>query len=69
MQIVEKGLIGLDDDCGKIVPQLANKDILVGMEGNGSQTGKKFDLAKNILTFTNPRKPVLKKATKPITLR
>ena len=69
MQIVEKGLIGLDDDCGKIVPRLANKDILVGLEGDESQTGKEFNAEKNILTFKNPRKPILKKATKPITLR
>ena len=69
MQIIEKGLIGLDDDCGKIVPQLANKDIIAGFEGDESQTNKAFDAATNLFTFTNPRKPILKKAKKPITLR
>ncbi|KAL9096178.1 MAG: hypothetical protein Q9165_001701 [Trypethelium subeluteriae] len=69
LQIVEKGLIGLDDDCRKIVPQLADKEILVGFEGDESATGKEFNAAKNVLTFKNPRKPLLKKSTKPITLR
>ncbi|KAL9079776.1 MAG: hypothetical protein Q9157_001348 [Trypethelium eluteriae] len=69
LQIVEKGLIGLDDDCRKIVPQLADKEILVGFEGDESATGKEFNVAKNVLTFKNPRKPLLKKSTKPITLR
>ncbi|KAI9693924.1 MAG: hypothetical protein M1822_003195 [Bathelium mastoideum] len=69
MQLVEKGLVGLDDDCGKIVRQLANKDVLVDLEGDESQTGKEFNMAKNAFTFKNPRKPILRKATKPITLR
>ncbi|KAI9668230.1 MAG: hypothetical protein M1821_001050 [Bathelium mastoideum] len=69
MKLVEKGLVGLDDDCGKIVRQLANKDVLVDLEGDESQTGKEFNMAKNAFTFKNPRKPILRKATKPITLR
>lgn len=69
MQIVERGLIGLDDDCGEIVPRLANKDILVGFEGDENMAGKEFDTKRNILTFKNPRKPILKKAIEPITLR
>lgn len=35
MQLVEKGMIGLDDDMGKICPQLSNKDVLKGFEENG----------------------------------
>jgi CubicO group peptidase (beta-lactamase class C family) len=35
MQIVEKGLVGLDDDLGKIVPQLSNMDILEGFGEDG----------------------------------
>ncbi|TID27392.1 hypothetical protein E2P81_ATG00151 [Venturia nashicola] len=69
MQIVEQGLIGLDDDCGKFVPALANKDIIVGFEGDEASTGVEFNPATNIFSFKNPRKPILKKATKAITLR
>jgi CubicO group peptidase (beta-lactamase class C family) len=54
MQLVERGLVGLDDDVGKIVPQLANKDVLVGFEDDVD--GK-------------PGKPILKKSIKAITLR
>jgi methyl acetate hydrolase len=32
MQLVEKGLIKLDDDVGKFVPQLSNMDIVTGAE-------------------------------------
>ncbi|MCJ1306174.1 hypothetical protein MMC08_008992 [Hypocenomyce scalaris] len=32
MQLVEKGTIGLDDDVGNVVPELANKDILKGFD-------------------------------------
>lgn len=69
MQIVEKGLIGLDDDCGKFVPALANKDIIVGFEGDEVSTGAEFNPVTNIISYKNPRKPILKKATKAITLR
>jgi CubicO group peptidase (beta-lactamase class C family) len=69
MQVVEKGLINLDDDCGKFIPALANKDILVGFEGDESSTGTAFDPATNLFSFKYPRKPILKKATKAITLR
>lgn len=33
MQIVDKGLIGLDDDVRPLVPQLANAKILRGFVG------------------------------------
>jgi CubicO group peptidase (beta-lactamase class C family) len=69
MQVVEKGLISLDDDCGKFVPALANKDILVGFEGDEASTGKEFDPLTNIFSFKSPRKPILKKSAKSITLR
>ena len=36
MQLVERGMIGLDDDVGKIVPQLSNMDIIKGFEDNGA---------------------------------
>jgi CubicO group peptidase (beta-lactamase class C family) len=69
IQVVENGLIGLDDDCGRYVPALANKDILVGFEGDEDTTGKSFDAVTSIFTFKNPRKPILRKAKNPITLR
>ena len=36
MQLVERGMIRLDDDVGKIVPQLSNVDIIKGFEDNGA---------------------------------
>lgn len=32
MQLVEKKLIGLDDDVGKIIPELSNMDVLQGFD-------------------------------------
>ncbi|KAF2802732.1 beta-lactamase [Mytilinidion resinicola] len=49
MQLVEKGAIDLDDDVGKLIPELSNKDILKG--------------------FQKDKTPILRKSTKPITLR
>lgn len=34
MQIVERGLIGLDDDVREVVPKLKDLKILVGWEGD-----------------------------------
>jgi CubicO group peptidase (beta-lactamase class C family) len=36
MQLVEKKLIGLDEDVAKYVPELANKDILKGFEDDST---------------------------------
>ena len=41
MQLVEKGLIGLDDDVGKIAPQLASIEILTGFDTAGSPVMEK----------------------------
>ncbi|KAF2494978.1 putative transesterase [Lophium mytilinum] len=49
MQLVEKGVIDLDDDVGELIPDLANKQVLKG--------------------FRRDKTPILKKSTKPITLR
>ncbi len=35
MQLVEKGLIYLDDDVSSVLPELKNPEILTGFEGNG----------------------------------
>lgn len=35
LQVVEKGLVGLDDDLGKLVPELANLEVLKGFDTNG----------------------------------
>ncbi|VUC29174.1 unnamed protein product [Clonostachys rosea] len=40
MQLVEKGLIGLDDDVRKIIPQLQNLKVIIGFEGEGDQGPK-----------------------------
>jgi CubicO group peptidase (beta-lactamase class C family) len=49
MQLVEKGAIGLDDDLGSLIPELAHPQILQG--------------------FDDDDKPILKTATKSVTLR
>ncbi|KAF2008714.1 beta-lactamase class C and other penicillin binding protein [Aaosphaeria arxii CBS 175.79] len=36
MQVVEKGLIGLDDDVRDVLPQLKDLKVLIGFEGEGS---------------------------------
>ena len=35
MQVVEKGLVGLDDDLGNVMPELSNLDVLEGFDDNG----------------------------------
>jgi CubicO group peptidase (beta-lactamase class C family) len=35
MQVVEKGLVGLDDDLGSILPELSNLDVLEGFDSSG----------------------------------
>lgn len=36
MQLVDRGLIGLDDDAGKHVPYLADVKLLTGFDDNGT---------------------------------
>lgn len=38
MQLVEKGLIGLDDDVREILPQLKDVQVLLGFEGDEAAT-------------------------------
>ncbi|KAI1615242.1 beta-lactamase/transpeptidase-like protein [Exophiala viscosa] len=35
MQVVEKGMVGLDDDLGKVVPDLSDLQVLDGFDENG----------------------------------
>ena len=35
MQLVEKGKIGIEDDLGKLIPQLSRLEILKGFDGGG----------------------------------
>lgn len=67
MLAVEQGLIGLDDDVGDYVPELKEMDILEGFEGE--QGPKKMDPAAMVFVFEKPRRPIMRKKTKPITLR
>ena len=53
MIAVDQGLIGLDDNVRKIVPELRDVKLLVGFEGSDNK----------------PRKPILKDVTEPISLR
>ena len=42
MQLVEKGVVDLDDDLGNIVPELSALDVLEGFDGSGQPVlGKK----------------------------
>jgi len=35
MQLVEKGKVGINDDLGKLIPELANKEIIKGFGDDG----------------------------------
>ena len=35
LQLVHRGKVGLDDDVGQILPQLRDKDVLTGFDGEG----------------------------------
>jgi CubicO group peptidase (beta-lactamase class C family) len=35
MQLVEKGKVGLDDDLGKLIPELSNVEVLKGFDDDG----------------------------------
>lgn len=39
LQIVEKGLVGLDDDVREIIPELKKQKVLLGFEGDDGDTG------------------------------
>jgi Beta-lactamase len=36
MQLVEKGMIGLNDDLGKLIPQFSNIEVLKGFDDDGN---------------------------------
>ena len=42
MQLVEKGLVGLDDDVRKIVPALEDIKILVGFDGEADPAADEY---------------------------
>ena len=43
MQVVEKGLISLDDDVRKVVPRFSNPDRLKGFDDDGKPMIDKLD--------------------------
>ena len=45
LQIVERGLIGLDDDVSGVVPLLGEQEVLYGTDDAGSPTTKKREKA------------------------
>lgn len=56
MQLVEQGLIGLDDDCGTLVPQLQAPDVLEGFDASGAPIVRPAQGAitlRNLLTHTS----------------
>ncbi|KAF4152399.1 hypothetical protein CNMCM6069_002169 [Aspergillus lentulus] len=56
MIVVERGLISLDDDVGKVVPELAAPEVLTGFDEDGkpiiNRTEKKLTL-RHLLTHTS----------------
>ena len=42
MQLVERGLIGLDDDVREVVPAMKDLKVLLGFEGD-DRSGEEFD--------------------------
>lgn len=55
MQIVEQGRIGLDDDCGRWVPSLANPRVLEGFDATGKpilRPARGAITLRNLLTHT-----------------
>ncbi|KAM7190866.1 acyltransferase LovD [Naviculisporaceae sp. PSN 640] len=58
LQVVERGLISLDDDVRTLVPELGKMQILLGFEPQSAEDNP-----------PTPQKPILVDNTKPITLR
>lgn len=45
LQLVEKGLVGLDDDVREIIPELKEQKVLLGFEGDGeAKAGDNVDM-------------------------
>jgi len=40
LQVVERGLIGLDDDVSSVIPELVNEGVLTGFDGETPKTEK-----------------------------
>ena len=56
MQLVEQGKIGLDDDCGSLVPALNAPDVLEGFDDQGKpilRPAKGVITLRNLLTHTS----------------
>jgi len=49
MQVVEKGLVGLDDDLGAVVPELGNREIITAFDEE-TQTAT-YDKKTNPITL------------------
>jgi CubicO group peptidase (beta-lactamase class C family) len=47
MQVVERGLVGLDDDLGAVIPELGDRMVLVG-----------FDTASKTARFEKPSEKI-----------
>ncbi|WP_339827077.1 serine hydrolase domain-containing protein [uncultured Parasphingorhabdus sp.] len=56
MQLVERGLLSLDDPIDPILPELANPDVLTGFDGDGKaivEPAKKAITLRHLLTHTS----------------
>lgn len=56
MQLVEQGRIGLDDDCGALVPALKDPEVLTGFDAAGApilRPAKGVITLRNLLTHTS----------------
>ena len=76
MQLVEKGLVGLDDDVREMIPDLKNQRVLLGFEGDDTSADSKVDIgaiAKGSAGGDGAEKPIgnpiFEDVKGPITLR
>lgn len=58
MQVVEKGLITLDDDVGSVVPELSNLEIIQGFNSDGTPNTIKATKAMTLRYTCSPHPPL-----------
>jgi CubicO group peptidase (beta-lactamase class C family) len=71
MIVVERGLISLDDDVGKVVPELAAPEVLSGFDDNGIVLNVNSRCQRGIAIADNVPlgKPIVNRTEKKLTLR
>lgn len=69
LQLVEKGLIGLDDDVLEVLPQIKEFKVLVGFEEDKTSAGAARKDQDTSVTSPPVERPILEDIKGPITLR